>query len=124
MITRFENNADGLDLSIPSEILRRHILKLDDKRQCTSNELHIIDRCLNKNALLDCTTKNSVQPPELRVLIREVCQHYWWFYLEKMKEKIVKKQSKLIYILPIGLIELKKYIFSMHDMKLRSLQMR
>ena len=40
---RFNNNDDGLDLSIPVEVLRRLNLGLVEWRQFTNSQLHIID---------------------------------------------------------------------------------
>ena len=86
--TTFRNQEDGVDLSIPSEVLRRHVLQLNDWRLHSPNELHIIDSCLKSNISLDSTiTKFSVRPPELRPLIREVGHYYRWFKLSGKEMK-------------------------------------
>ena len=79
--SNFSNNEDGLDLSIPIEVLRRHVLKLEDWRLPSQNELHIIDSCLKSTISLDSITKFSVRPPELRSFIRNVSHYFRWFKL-------------------------------------------
>ena len=83
IVERFSGNEDGIDLSIPIEVIRRQVLKLEDWRQHSQNELHVIDGCLKSHISLDSITKFSVRPPELTPLIREVGQYYRWFYVEK-----------------------------------------
>ena len=77
--SHFNDNQDGIDLSIPSEFLRRQVLKLDSWRNHTPNELLIIDSCFKTNISLDSITKFSIRPPELRCIIREVGQYFRWF---------------------------------------------
>ena len=89
--TLFGNNEDGIDLSIPSEVLRRRVLNLADWRQHSTSELHIIDSCLRSSISLDSITKFSIRPPELKKLIREVGQYYRWF---KVGKKLSYKQCK------------------------------
>ena len=76
----FENMDDGLDLSIPVEVLRRHNKGFDEWRQFTNNQLHIIDSCLKSPISLDSITKFSIRPPELRLFIRKVGHYYRWFH--------------------------------------------
>ena len=74
----FQNNDDGIDLSIPSEVLRRKILQLEPWRK-HPNELLIIDSYYKSYISLDCVTKFSIRPPELKIIIRQVGQYYRWF---------------------------------------------
>jgi hypothetical protein len=93
---RFNNNDDGLDLSIPVEVLRRLNLGLVEWRQFTNSQLHIIDSCIKSHISIDTITKFSIRPPELRVIIRKVENYYRWFYLDTRKIKY-KSMLELIH---------------------------
>ena len=58
--SRFQNNDDGIDLSIPSEVLRRQILQLEPWKNHYPNELLIIDSYYKSNISLDHITKFSI----------------------------------------------------------------
>ena len=75
----YDNLDDGIDLSVPSEKVRRTERNLVGWRQHTESELLTMDGILYSSISPDRITLFSLRPPELRPFIRKVEQYYRWF---------------------------------------------